>query len=132
MFTRGHGEHRVFSLCSPCLCVRLIKIAVDDTEDALLHHRGPEIEQVSQSEPGEFEVGEHLFLMGGVHVFHRLEFDDDFALYDRVGAEAFFKAQPIKLNRNRYLASNLQTLLPQTMGKQNLITLSSKPGPNSR
>jgi hypothetical protein len=66
---------------------------IHTTGDAILEHRFAKVEQVSEFQAGEPEIGLHLFLVRGICAFDRFYFQQHSAPHDEVSPEAFLETE---------------------------------------
>ena len=72
--------------------------SVDHAFDSVFHKRRPEIEQESESEFAQLQIGEELAEMHLAQLLNRLQFEQDLLLHDDVSPEPFIEFHSAKLN----------------------------------
>ncbi len=113
----------LFISVSPCLRERIFLAdpSVDDSGDAFLHQGLTEIQKITDFHSGQAQVGEQLFLMRIGDVLDGLEFQDNFAVDDHVGSEAFLEFDALVDDRHRHLSLHRQIPPLQLVGQHCLI-----------
>ena len=95
---RLHGQWPdiALELCTGASQVLLDKLRAHAL-DAVLHQRGPEVEQKAQVHSFEPQIGEDLFGMDLGDLFHGFDFQNHPVSNDDVGPESFFEFQVLTL-----------------------------------
>src|SRR5579863_6344868 len=103
--------------------------AVDRPDDALLHQRRPEVEDVSEFHAGEPQVGLNLLAVRPAEHLNGLQLDDDLAGHEQIGAKGLVEGDAFVKNRNGNLALDGQSALLQFIVHHDLIDRFEQPRP---
>lgn len=95
--------------------------SIDRPGNTIFHEGFTEVQEVSNFEPGQFEIGEHLLFMGRYYLLNRLQFDDYFSIYNYIRPEPFIIHFTVKSDGNRNLPLDTQSPLFQFSGQNRFI-----------
>jgi hypothetical protein len=116
--------------CSPCSCQRRVNTkdtkdtkeqlvleirfrSIDDSVDARSHVRDVEVQEESELQTGEFQVGKYLSPMDWQNSFHTFDFNDKAVFDDEVHAVGRRQANAVIHNGQVHLVLKMQTGLSQ-------------------
>lgn len=100
---------------------RLFRQTIHGAHYTVFHQRGPEVQEIAQTQVGESEVGLYLFPMYGRDGLDGLEFQNDQILDDEVGAKTFVEDQVAEANRHGNLTLNFQSRLDEKLCQYSFV-----------
>ena len=82
---------------------------VHDSLQAFLHRPRAEVEQKTNLQIREPEIGEKLFRVDGRKSFHRLQLDDQPLVHEQVDVEGIVESQTVEREADRVLPIDAQS-----------------------
>lgn len=103
---------------------------VHDSMEAVFQQRFTEVDQESQSKPGQSQLSQNLFAVNRGEFLHRLQFDDNQVLNDNVGPETLIEGETIVIDRDSNLPFGCESRVSQFMHKNHFVNRfeQSRPG----
>ena len=89
--------------------------------DALLHGGAAKVEQQSNREVQEPEIGQHLLVVKRRELLHRLDFHDDPVVNEQIHRKRALEPFAVDLNRGRVLRDDLQAATLECSGEQSFV-----------
>ena len=117
------------SFAASAFFARNLLQSIHQAFDIPTHLFAAEIDQQAKFHARETQISEDLFFVCAVQGFDRLNFQKNQILDDQIGPKPFFKVFSLKMDGNRALALNSQTLLTKHVGKKHLINRLQQPRP---
>src|SRR5436305_12715444 len=80
-----------------------VRRTIDDAPQAFTKSFCPEIHQQPYRLPGQLDVGQQLLAMHRRNPLHRLDFDDQLAVDEKVDTISFIESQAVEFDRKKLL-----------------------------
>ena len=109
----------------------LLLQVVDDALDPVPQELDVEVDEESESEVGETEMGQELLRVHRSDALDRFQLNDHLGFNDEVGAESLIEDDMAIANRYRHLALHLKATVAELEGQGSLVDRLKEAGPQS-